>query len=339
MAAASATASHDRAKESLLEHVRKITADRTRLAEVSLDLRNATAMRDSVSDELDPLTEDIETTKEASAYMAVDLYVLGDTHVASGLLAASSDPLSLVSNMVMLEPVGLQRNRDSAGLMSRSGVLSEKLRELDALIPILTAERKHLIESESKNSRKLDVLARATVREAGDAPLLGNPQVSAEVLAWYAQKVSPKWTMSVSRLELASWYIEEGRAESVRGDIAFLQAARETGWFKFENSKVSPNQNNFAGIGACDSCKQGESFPSVQEGVRAQIQMIRAYADENYSSSTTARPAVGRIDTNPVRGCCSTWYELGRYWASAKDYGKRVVRMYNAVVYTAKNER
>lgn len=337
--ASSATASHEEAKDALLNHVRKITSDRVRLSQVSLDLRNAKDIKSSLTRELNPLLEDMQVAQEVSADMAVDLYILGDTHVASGLLAASSDPLSLVSNMVLLEPVGLQRNRDNAGLVSQSNSLSEKIREMDTLIPILSAELKSLLSAESKNSRKLDALAKATVREPGDAPLLGNPQLSAEVLAWYAERVSPKWIMPVSRLQLASWYIEEGRAESVRGDMAFLQAARETGWFKFEDSKVSITQNNFAGIGACDSCKQGESFPSVQEGVRAHIQMVRTYADPEYSSSSTARPPIGRIDTNPVRGCCNTWYELGRYWASAPEYGKRVVRMHNAVVYTYKHEK
>jgi hypothetical protein len=334
----SVAASRQDAKRELLEHVSKITADRVRLSDVSIDLQNALAIKKEVQQRLDPLVTDIKKEREESAQMAVDLYVVGDDHVVSGVLASSKDPLSIVSNLVMLEPVGLSRNQLSEGLTSTSDALSAKLDELNTLIPMLSKERQYLVASESKNSKKLDVLARATVRQHGDIPLLGNPQVKATTLAAYAELVSPKWVMPVSRLQLATWYIEEGRAESVRGDVAFLQAARETGWFKFEGSKVSISQNNFAGIGACDSCKSGESFPSVQEGVRAQIQMIRTYADPNYSSKTTARPAIGRIDTNPVRGCCSTWYELGEYWASATDYAKRVVRMFNAVTYTARQE-
>ena len=332
------SASRQDAKKELLEHVYKITADRVRLADVSIDLQNALAIKKEVQQRLSPLDSDIKREQEESAKLAMDLYVVGDDHIVSGVLASSKDPLSIVSNLVMLEPVGLSRNRLSEDLTSTSNSLSAKLDEMNILIPMLSKERRYLAASESKNSKKLDTLARATVRQSGDVPLLGNPQVKAATLAAYAELVSPKWVLPVSRLQLATWYIEEGRAESVRGDVAFLQAARETGWFKFEGSKVSMSQNNFAGIGACDSCKSGESFPSVQEGVRAQIQMIRTYADPNYSSKTTARPAIGRIDTNPVRGCCSTWYELGEYWASATDYAKRVVRMFNAVTYTARQE-
>ena len=336
--ASQVSASRQDAKKELLEHVYKITADRVRLADVSIDLQNALAIKKEVQQRLSPLDSDIKREQEESAKLAMDLYVVGDDHIVSGVLASSKDPLSIVSNLVMLEPVGLSRNRLSEDLTSTSNSLSAKLDEMNILIPMLSKERQYLAASESKNSKKLDTLARATVRQSGDVPLLGNPQVKAATLAAYAELVSPKWVLPVSRLQLATWYIEEGRAESVRGDVAFLQAARETGWFKFEGSKVSMSQNNFAGIGACDSCKSGESFPSVQEGVRAQIQMIRTYADPNYSSKTTARPAIGRIDTNPVRGCCSTWYELGEYWASATDYAKRVVRMFNAVTYTARQE-
>ena len=332
------SASRQDAKKELLEHVYKITADRVRLADVSIDLQNALAIKKEVQQRLSPLDSDIKREQEESAQLAMDLYVVGDDHIVSGVLATSKDPLSIVSNLVMLEPVGLSRNRLSEDLTSTSNSLSAKLDEMNILIPMLSKERQYLVASESKNSKKLDTLSRATVRQSGDVPLLGNPQVKAATLAAYAELVSPKWVLPVSRLQLATWYIEEGRAESVRGDVAFLQAARETGWFRFEGSKVSMSQNNFAGIGACDSCKSGESFPSVQEGVRAQIQMIRTYADPNYSSKTTARPAIGRIDTNPVRGCCSTWYELGEYWASATDYAKRVVRMFNAVTYTARQE-
>lgn len=333
-----AAASHLDAKKELLSHVAKITADRARLAEVSIDLQNAESIARELKTRLEPLSQDLKKEQEASADMAISLYVMGDEHVASGLLAASQDPLALVSNMVMLEPVGLSRNERTSGLTSTSDALSLKLEEMSSLIPLLSKERDYLVASEKNNSSKLDKLAARTVRQPGDVALLGNPKVTPEILATYAENVSPKWILPVSRLQLATWYIEEGRAESVRGDIAFMQAARETGWFKFEGSMVSVSQNNFAGIGACDSCKNGESFPSIQEGVRAHIQMIRAYSDEGYSSRTTARPPIGRIDTNPVRGCCATWYELGRYWASAKDYGKRVVRMFNAVTYTARQE-
>ncbi len=78
-------------------------------------------------------------------------------------------------------------------------------------------------------------------------------------------------------------------AEGVRGDVAFAQAMVETGAF------TSPltRHNNFAGIGACDSCPTGFDFDSPQLGVRAQMQLLHAYADKSLTILSLANPAVG----------------------------------------------
>ena len=49
---------------------------------------------------------------------------------------------------------------------------------------------------------------------------------------------------------LAQIFIDEGRVEGVRGDIAFVQSILETGWFSFAGSQIPPDANNFAGINA-----------------------------------------------------------------------------------------
>ena len=64
----------------------------------------------------------------------------------------------------------------------------------------------------------------------------------------------PRLTVSLDAL--AQMYIEEGQKVGVRGDVAFAQSIVETGYFGFRNSMVDPENNNFAGIGACDTCKQ-----------------------------------------------------------------------------------
>ena len=77
-------------------------------------------------------------------------------------------------------------------------------------------------------------------------------------------------------------FVDEGNRYLVRGDIAFAQSIVETGWFNFPDyGIVKPQNNNFAGIGACDSCGNGFQFGSALSGVRAQIQLLRNYADIN----------------------------------------------------------
>ena len=55
--------------------------------------------------------------------------------------------------------------------------------------------------------------------------------------------------------ELAGLYIEEGASTGVRSDIAFAQSMLETGGFSYPaGGQVLGTDNNFAGMGACDSC-------------------------------------------------------------------------------------
>ncbi|KAL0266212.1 UNVERIFIED_CONTAM: hypothetical protein PYX00_011930 [Menopon gallinae] len=51
----------------------------------------------------------------------------------------------------------------------------------------------------------------------------------------------------------------------------------ETGYLKYRG-QVARHQNNFGGLGALDSGEKGASFASLEEGVRAHIQHLKAYA-------------------------------------------------------------
>ncbi|HEX3453907.1 MAG TPA: glucosaminidase domain-containing protein, partial [Gaiellaceae bacterium] len=93
--------------------------------------------------------------------------------------------------------------------------------------------------------------------------------------------------------DLANLFITEGARYNVRGDVAFAQSIVETAWFNFPDwGQVRPWNNNFAGIGACDSCSNGFQFPSLQDGVRAQIQLLRNYADINSRTTNIPDPPV-----------------------------------------------
>ena len=69
--------------------------------------------------------------------------------------------------------------------------------------------------------------------------------------------------------------------------------------------------NNFAGIGACDSCAHGWTFPNAQTGVSAQLELLEAYA----SPTPVATPLLGSVG---VGGCCPTWMALAGKWASSR---------------------
>jgi len=50
----------------------------------------------------------------------------------------------------------------------------------------------------------------------------------------------------------------------VRGDVAFAQSILETAGFA--NPGSAPTDNNFAGIGWCDTCAHGFDFPDAPTG-------------------------------------------------------------------------
>jgi hypothetical protein len=85
--------------------------------------------------------------------------------------------------------------------------------------------------------------------------IMGPARLSgAQILDWLdARRPRPLGTYAATvPLEtLVRIYLEEGAAEGVTGDVAFMQSVIETGWFRFMGS-VPATLNNFAGIGSTD---------------------------------------------------------------------------------------
>jgi hypothetical protein len=162
--------------------------------------------------------------------------------------------------------------------------------------------------------------------------LLGQQRLSAEDLAgWF---VSSGYTSKAraSIVDLATFYIEEGAAEGVRGDIAFAQAILETGGFR---NRDTVNLNNYSGIGHCNDCPSGWTFASPRAGVRAQIQLLKSYALKH---PTYRYPLVDRRLHGPA-GCCQTWQQLSKVWASGPEYGVRIMEIYARIVDYALTRR
>lgn len=131
--------------------------------------------------------------------------------------------------------------------------------------------------------------------------------------------------------ELAGLFIDEGAAIGVRGDVAFVQAVLETGGFRFTGS------HNYAGIGHCDSCPRGYAFGSAREGVRGQVQLLRAYADATVTPADLPGGPVSQLDVSQlgVKGCCVSWWGLTGVWATALHYGGSILGLYEAALLHA----
>ena len=278
------------------------------------------------------------------------------------LLAAKSVVDNLAVNAVMygdvsgLEPIltapSLQRLRD----LTLSDAVAEQLfddldaaktgyrdavaAELGATRDLTRATTFHrLVETEYLHRRDdLD----ASIAKAEDArrqigPTILGPSAleSADLVAWY--RTYYPTDPPVAPIEtIIDTYLRIGAEEGVAGDIAFAQAILETGGFRSGHA----GDFNFAGIGAFDYCAPSCAFHfrDLDDGVRAHIQLLRAYADPGLTSDQLATPPdpVVAPERVGVRGCCPRWTALTGIWASDPNYDRKVLGIYRLMVETAR---
>lgn len=165
---------------------------------------------------------------------------------------------------------------------------------------------------------------------------MGPSRLSASQIAAWVNGRQPRppgeWAATVPLETMAQYFVEEGAAEGVTGDVAFMQSVVETGWFRFSGS-VPASHNNFAGIGATDVNPAPAMFPDARTGVRAQIQHLRAYADPTAVTCTMPplhNPCVDpRFHLVVPKGKAPTWDQMGNgNWASASTYAGSILGLY-----------
>lgn len=162
------------------------------------------------------------------------------------------------------------------------------------------------------------------VADDGTPTILGPSNLSvADLRTWWdstGRGQPPRLHIAIG--DLIALYLSEGDAEGVRGDMAFVQAVLETGYFTNGDTAI----NNFAGIGHFDGTASGSPFPNPIIGVRAQIQLLKKYALGN--DARLANP-----DVAPSAGAsATTWGALAGTWATATDYWKALNTIYESML-------
>lgn len=167
--------------------------------------------------------------------------------------------------------------------------------------------------------------------------IMGSATLSADQIVAFFNGRQPRpsgvYNATVPVDVMASYFVEEGAAEGVTGDVAFMQSVVETGWFRF-NGSVPASFNNFAGIGATDSNPAPAIFGDARTGVRAQIQHLRAYADPTALTCTVPplrNPCVDpRFALVLPKGKAPTWNQMGNgNWATASTYATSILTLFN----------
>ena len=113
---------------------------------------------------------------------------------------------------------------------------------------------------------------------------------------------------------------EEAQSEGVSPEILYGQVMKETGYLKFGNL-VQPNQCNFGGLGATGPGNPGYTFGSVREGLRAQVQHLKAYG----STEPLINPCIDARFKYVSRGCAPRTVDLNGKWAvPGVGYGESI---------------
>ena len=160
-------------------------------------------------------------------------------------------------------------------------------------------------------------------KNVNNTPIRGMSEIiDTNILNAFVQKNNPNFNP-----EIAGQFIQQGKIYNIRGDIALCQSVIETGWFKFEVTAVKPSQNNFCGMGVTSLGMAGNSFATVEQGVKAQFQHLYAYAcrDALPSGEKLVDPRWSYV----TRGIAPNWVDLSGKWAAATNYGQEILKKYD----------
>lgn len=129
--------------------------------------------------------------------------------------------------------------------------------------------------------------------------------------------------------DFCSIILEEAEIEGVRGEVVYVQAMLETGWLQFGGDAVE-NQYNFSGIGTTGGGAQGNSYPDVRTGIRAQVQHLKAYASTeklNENCVDSRFDMVKRGSAPYVEWLGIQENPDGGGWAAGKGYGEKLIKL------------
>ena len=128
---------------------------------------------------------------------------------------------------------------------------------------------------------------------------------------------------------------EEATDENVKPEVVFGQAMKETGYLQF-GGDVQIEQFNFAGLGATGNGVHGNSFANIREGIRAQVQHLKAYASKDSLNHDCVDVRFGYVNRRSAPyvewlGIKENPNKAG--WAASSEYGIDLVEKYISPMY------
>ena len=132
----------------------------------------------------------------------------------------------------------------------------------------------------------------------------------------------------------AASYWKYGELTGIRPEVLYAQSALETAYGNFGGA-VTPDMNNFAGIKTADAVgmarEDHESFPTIDDGVRAHFNHMGAYVGTDPVGAVHGR--YNTVKRLSWAGTVKYVDELSGKWCPREDYGKIIVENYLKPMY------
>jgi uncharacterized protein YlxW (UPF0749 family) len=338
-----------------------VTGARERLARAQAEANGAQAHyeqavneRDQAQVQINELEQSISSTRAQEVTLrseintrAVALYKNADTDTVPAALDPNQ-PMEAGRKVKFTEAAdeyyaqqAQQLHEEADQQQQAQADLQRKHSELNDEIARLEHGKAALDQKVAKAKRGVEVAEGVAPLRAAGQPIMGPTVLTAgEMAAWLRSSgASPRLSGGMSLEQLAQMFIDEGTAENVRGDFAFAQAYIETGGFSAGGS-----DNNFSGLGACDGCGGQNRFPNALEGIRAQMQLLKAYAGggaltnppSTYWWGPDLVTAATKFDSFGDKGSAPTWQTMGNgKWATDPSYSSKVIGVYDRMIAAA----
>ena len=193
-----------------------------------------------------------------------------------------------------------------------------------AVIPPETPTEEMISGDTAPETTELPTVASTELFESGSLEVLGPPAkpwkhpvpeyimgtglIKPEDMSDFLIDVNPRVEKEFVE-NLAFLYAEEAAIEGVNHDTAFAQMCLETGFLRY-GGLVTPDMNNFCGLGATGPGVPGNRFPDPRTGVRAHIQHLKAYATDAPLKQELVDPRYHyvRYGSSPaIKGLAGTW--------------------------------
>lgn len=156
--------------------------------------------------------------------------------------------------------------------------------------------------------------------------ILGNNEVDMASVCRFISRRNPQF-----ETEIAEAFYRLSPMYGIRADIAICQSIVETGWFKYTGgTAVTADQHNYCGLGVTQLGVKGACFDTVDDGVRAQLQHLYAYASKRPipADEPITDPRFHLVN----RGTATTWHDLAGRWAMNPNYGNQIMDIFSLLI-------